>query len=92
MREHVRELTPYFEEVLEEITKGSSIVKEHRGDGFIQGLLIDPSVKAGDIVSKALQEGLVLLTAEGNVVRMLPPLIAEKEDFDRMKEILSKLL
>ncbi|MCR5211020.1 MAG: acetylornithine/succinylornithine family transaminase [Lachnospiraceae bacterium] len=92
VREHVKELTPYFEEVLEEITKGSSIVKEHRGDGFIQGLLIDPSVKAGDIVSKALQEGLVLLTAEGNVVRMLPPLIAEKEDFDRMKEILSKLL
>lgn len=92
VREHVRELTPYFEEVLEEIKNSSSIVREHRGDGFIQGLLLDESVKVRDIVSGALQKGLVLLTAEGNVLRMLPPLIAEKEDFDRMKEILSELL
>ena len=49
-------------------------------------------IKARDIVSAALSKGLILLTAEGNVIRMLPPLIAEKEDFDRMNEILSSLL
>lgn len=92
VREHVKELTPYFEKVLDEIAKGSGKVKERRGDGFMQGLLLDPSVKARDIVSDALSKGLVLLTAEGNVLRMLPPLIAGKEDFDRMKEIVSELL
>ncbi|MBQ6258806.1 MAG: aminotransferase class III-fold pyridoxal phosphate-dependent enzyme, partial [Lachnospiraceae bacterium] len=67
-------------------------VKERRGEGFMQGLLLDENVKARDIVSAALSKGLILLTAEGNVIRMLPPLIAEKEDFDRMNEILSSLL
>ncbi len=92
VREHVKELTPYFEETLDRIVEGSDKVKERRGVGFMQGLLLDENVKARDIVSAALSKGLILLTAEGNVIRMLPPLIAEKEDFDRMNEILSSLL
>lgn len=92
VREHVKELTPYFEETLDRIVEGSDKVKERRGEGFMQGLLLDENVKARDIVSAALSKGLILLTAEGNVIRMLPPLIAEKEDFDRMNEILSSLL
>ena len=58
----------------------------------MQGLELAPSVKAIDVVKKALSKGLILLTAEGNVVRMLPPLIAEKEDFDRMEEILAEVM
>ena len=92
VREHVKELTPYFEETLDRIVEGADKVKERRGEGFMQGLLLDENVKARDIVSAALSKGLILLTAEGNVIRMLPPLIAEKEDFDRMNEILSSLL
>lgn len=60
--------------------------------GYMQGLELAPSVKAIDVVKKALSKGLILLTAEGNVVRMLPPLIAEKEDFDRMEEILAEVM
>ena len=92
VREHVKELTPYFEETLDRIVEGSDKVKERRGEGFMQGLLLDENVKVRDVVSAALSKGLILLTAEGNVIRMLPPLIAEKEDFDRMNEILSSLL
>lgn len=92
VREHVKELTPCFEETLDRIVEGSDKVKERRGEGFMQGILLDEKVKARDIVSAAISKGLILLTAEGNVIRMLPPLIAEKEDFDRMNEILSSLL
>ncbi len=89
---HVKALAPYFEEKLGELVQKYPFVKEHRGMGYMQGLELEPAVKAGDVVKKALSKGLILLTAEGNVVRMLPPLIAEKEDFDRMKEILDGVL
>lgn len=89
---HVKGLAPYFEEKLGELVQKYAFVKEHRGMGYMQGLELDSAVKAGDVVKKALSKGLILLTAEGNVVRMLPPLIAEKEDFDRMEEILEEVL
>ena len=89
---HVKELAPCFEASLEKLTQKFSFVKEHRGMGYMQGLELAPSVKAIDVVKKALSKGLILLTAEGNVVRMLPPLIAEKEDFDRMEEILAEVM
>ncbi len=89
---HVKETAPYFEEKLEELTRKFSFVKEYRGMGYMQGLELDAAVSAGAVVKEALSRGLILLTAEGNVVRMLPPLIAQKADFDRMEEILSGVL
>ncbi len=81
---HVQQVTPYFEEALEQLTKEYAFILGYRGMGFMQGLLIDPKVPVGEIVSKCLEAGLVVLSAGGNVLRLLPPLIITETDVDEM--------
>ncbi|MBQ9391427.1 MAG: aminotransferase class III-fold pyridoxal phosphate-dependent enzyme, partial [Lachnospiraceae bacterium] len=45
-------------------------------------------VKAGDIVKKCLEEGLVVLSAGGNVLRLLPPLVINKDDINKAIDII----
>ncbi len=90
--ENVNSLTPYLEEKLDEVVNKCDIALSHRGKGFMQGLVIDDKVKAGDIVKKCLSEGLVVLSAGGNVLRLLPPLVITKEDIDKASDIIVKVL
>ena len=46
----------------------------------------------GEISSEALKEGLLIISAKGNVLRLVPPLVIEKEHVDEMLEILKKVL
>lgn len=82
--EHVQQVTPYLEEALEQLSKDYAFVLGYRGMGFMQGLLIDPKVAVGEIVAKCLEAGLVVLSAGGNVLRLLPPLIITETDVDEM--------
>lgn len=54
------------------------IIKEVRGEGLMIG--IETTVDASLIQKKALEKGLLVLTAGKNVVRLLPPLIIENAD------------
>ena len=51
----------------------SSIVEEIRGEGLILG--IKCRIPNGDVAAAARAEGLLLVPAGDNVVRLLPPLI-----------------
>ena len=84
LTEHVQQVTPYFEEALAQLTKEYEFILGYRGMGFMQGLLIDPKVPVGEIVAKCLEAGLVVLSAGGNVLRLLPPLIITETDVDEM--------
>ncbi|MQN01611.1 MAG: aspartate aminotransferase family protein [bacterium LCO1.1] len=90
--QHVKEMSPYFESILDMFTEKYPFVEGHRGLGFMQGLIIDKSIPVGEILNKSLDEGLVLLSAEGNLIRFLPPLIMEKDGFDEMEEKLTRVL
>ncbi len=89
---NVNSLTPYLEEKLDEVVSKCHNAITHRGKGFMQGLVIDDKVKVGDIVKKCLSEGLVVLSAGGNVLRLLPPLVITKEDIDKATDIIVKVL
>lgn len=89
LTDHVKELTSYFEQILDELEKKYDCVTGHRGKGFMQGLVL--TVPVGDVVKKALEHGLIVLSAGTDVLRLLPPLVAEKKDFDRMKELLTQV-
>ena len=65
-------------------------VKERRGKGLMQGLVLERPV--GEVISNAQKEGLLVISAGGNVLRMVPPLIIEKEHVDEMIEKLKKAL
>lgn len=86
--EHVQEITPYFEQKLEELVEKYDVVKERRGMGFMQGLVLD--IPVNDVILKAQENGLIVISASGNVLRLVPPLVITKEDIDLMIEKLCK--
>ena len=59
-------------------------VEMRRGKGLMQGLVLN--VPVGEVVVKAQKEGLLVITAGGNVLRMVPPLIITEEHVDEMIE------
>ncbi len=89
---HVNETAVYFEQRLEEMAKTYDFITDRRGMGLMQGLELAGSVPAGEVAAKAIDEGLIVLTAEGNVIRLLPPLVIGREHVDEMTEKLSTVL
>jgi acetylornithine/N-succinyldiaminopimelate aminotransferase len=60
-----------------------------RGSGMLLG--IKCVVTAGDVVAKARDKGLLVLTAGENVLRILPPLIVGEAEIDEAVGILGKV-
>jgi len=87
---HVRETAPYLEKRLDEVAARHDFIVDRRGMGFMQGLELSPDHPAGEVVRRALDLGLVVMSAGGNVIRFVPPLIITKQDIDSMVEILEK--
>ena len=90
--ENVKELTPYLESKLDDIVATCDKAMSHRGKGFMQGVVLDESIKAGDVVKECLSRGLVVLSAGGNVLRLLPPLVISKADIDKAIDIIMDVL
>ena len=88
---HVQELTPYLEEKLDKLVDKYPVVAARRGKGFMQGLVITGTT-VGSIVTKALENGLLVISAGSDVLRLVPPLVITKETIDEMIEKLEKSL
>ncbi len=87
--EHVRQITPYFEKKLDELVETYEFLSERRGKGLMQGLVVEGR-PVGEIITKALENGLIILSAGNNVLRFVPPLIITQEHIDEMIEKLKK--
>ncbi|MDE7177908.1 MAG: aspartate aminotransferase family protein [Lachnospiraceae bacterium] len=84
--ENVREVGAYLEKRLDELAAEFSCVETRRGAGLMQGLVFDRPV--GDIITEAMERGLVLINAGTNIIRFLPSLVITKENVDDMITIL----
>ena len=89
--EHVREIAPYLEKRLDELTENSEFVTARRGKGLMQGLVIREKT-VGQVVNEALSAGLLVISAGSDVLRLVPPLVITEENVDEMIEILQKCL
>lgn len=85
---HAKEVGEYLFEKLEELKESYNFITGHRGIALMQGLEFAPEKPVGDIVKKALEKGLILISAGNNVIRFVPPLVIEKEHVDEMISIL----
>lgn len=90
--ENVRTVGAYLEKRLGELVQSSSFVLERRGKGMMQGLALAEEKPAGDVVKQCLEAGLIVITAGGNVLRFVPPLVIKKEHVDEMMDILGECL
>lgn len=88
--EHVEEMGRYLKERLQELAETKDTVKECRGIGLIQGVeLTEP---AAPYIKKAMEKGVILMGAGANVIRLVPPLVIEKEHIDELISILEIIL
>ena len=85
--QHVNETAPYLREKLEALkNKHNKIIKDIRGMGLMLGMEL--AVPASHIVTEALKNKLILISAGSTIIRFVPPLVIEKEHIDTMYNIL----
>lgn len=87
---HVKEVGDYLEEQLKKLVEDYDCVVEQRGLGLIRGIKLSGPV--GEVVKKAMEEGLLIISARSDVIRLVPPLVIGKEHVDEMIEKLRKVL
>ncbi|MEG0367414.1 MAG: aspartate aminotransferase family protein [Coprobacillus sp.] len=87
---HVRDMSEYLIERLEELDEEFDIIEGYRGIGLMQGIVFKTSVKG--ILKQLLDDGVIVVSAGDNVLRMLPPLVIECEHIDEFIDKLKKIL
>lgn len=65
-------------------------IKEIRGEGLIVGVALVDEMPVGNVITAAREEKLMVLSAKGNVLRMLPPLNVSAAEVDEALEKLGK--
>jgi len=75
---------------LADALKGVAGVEEIRGCGLLIGIELDRN--CGELVTTALEQGLLINVTADRTVRLLPPLVMSDEQSDEMVKILSGLI
>lgn len=88
---HVRKTAPYLEKKLDELVEKHDCFTARRGKGFMQGLVVSGR-PVGELVKAALANGLIVLSAGSDVLRLVPPLVITEKDIDEMVEKLEAVL
>jgi predicted acetylornithine/succinylornithine family transaminase len=78
MLAHVRTEGAWLGTQLDALRRRSSKVRAIRGRGFMWG--VDVTDPAKDVVARALEAGLLVVPAGDHTLRLLPPLVMQRED------------
>lgn len=87
--EHVKKVSAYLEEKLDALVQKYDFLTARRGKGLMQGIVVTGR-PVGEIVSKAIENGLMVISAGSDVLRLVPPLVITERDVDEMIEKLEK--
>jgi predicted acetylornithine/succinylornithine family transaminase len=88
--EHVRDTGAWIGEQLGAIADRTAKIRAVRGIGYMWG--IDVMQAAGEVVGRAREAGLLICGAGDHTLRILPPLIAGRDDLARGLSILEEVL
>jgi predicted acetylornithine/succinylornithine family transaminase len=88
MLDHVMSMSDYLLKKLTSLK--TPRIKQIRGLGLMIGIELDNEVKP--ILSEGYKQGILLLSAGPNVLRLLPPLIISREEVDRFIQVMHVLL
>ncbi len=86
----VRNKGEYVQKALLQLQAKFPVIKEVRGLGLMWGLEL--SQEGAPVLAACMERGLLVNCTQGNVIRLLPPLIVEKDELDRGLSILEEAL
>jgi predicted acetylornithine/succinylornithine family transaminase len=87
---HVTEVGAWFGHELNELARRTGRIRQVRGAGLMWG--VDVMGTAAHVVSESLAHGLLVCSAGDYTVRMLPPLVATRDELARGLAILEEVL
>jgi LysW-gamma-L-lysine/LysW-L-ornithine aminotransferase len=90
LAENAEKMGKYFKAGLLNLQEKHKIVKEVRGLGLMLGMELRYDVL--NIILKAINRGLLVLDAGRNVLRLLPPLVINKQQIDRALSVLDEVI
>ncbi len=86
--ENVRVRSAQFVEGLSKIVAKFDFLENVRGEGLLLGISMAAEKPVGKLIAAARAEGLLVLSAKGNVVRLLPPLnVSEAECAEALEKL-----
>jgi acetylornithine/N-succinyldiaminopimelate aminotransferase len=86
----VRAKGDYVQPKLAQLQSKFPVIKEVRGLGLIWGLELEK--EGAPVVTACMERGLLVNCTQGNVIRLLPPLIVERAELDQGLTILEEAL
>ena len=90
LTDRAAEMGNYFKTGLEGLKAKRKSVKEVRGLGLMLGIELRYEVL--NIILRAAKKGVLILDAGRTVIRLLPPLVINKEQIDRTLTVLDEVL
>ncbi len=90
MDDYASKLGNYLLSSFRQSLKGYHGVVDIRGKGLMIGIELEK--ESPDLVEKALKNKLLINVTSGNVIRLLPPLVMNKEEANQMVSILACIL
>lgn len=88
--DNARKMGKYLKSKLEGLAKEFSIMTEIRGIGLMLG--VELSIDGTKIFEECFKKGLLINCTQGNVLRIMPPLVIKKSDIDKAVDILRKAI
>ncbi|PUU87923.1 MAG: acetylornithine/N-succinyldiaminopimelate aminotransferase, partial [Halanaerobium sp.] len=93
--EAVKEKGAYLKAELDKLVAENDNLIETRGKGLMLALEFDDDLSAKDITDKLFERGFLVNAVKEHTLRLLPPLVVEKEDMDllikNIKEIITEI-
>lgn len=86
----VREKGAYMGERLQALQAGFPAIQEVRGVGLMWGFALN--TEGGPVVAACRERGLLINCTQGNVIRLLPPLIIDRDELDEGLDLLTAAL
>jgi predicted acetylornithine/succinylornithine family transaminase len=90
MLAHVRETGEWFGAQLQDMAARTGRIRAIRGKGLMWGM--DTHESAAAIVSRAFEQGLLLVTAGEHTLRFLPPLVITRDELSAGLAILERVI
>lgn len=89
LMEHVSTMGSFLGEALETLAEKHPVIQDIRQYGLMIGITVDAEAK--EFVVPALQKGVIINATNGNVIRLLPPLVIGKEELQHCIRILDEI-
>lgn len=88
----VNKKSDYLIDKINELKNSYKMIERVNGLGLMLGIQFNESVNTKDIVNRCFKEGLLLVGAGNNVIRLVPPLTVKYNEIDQAMSILEKVL